>query len=670
MKQILIVLISISLSSRVHSQLADSLLFLPEQLIQEEADEQSLDDHYRQLQELAENPVNIHSADLKILIELQLMTELQLFYLRAYLQHHAQLNSIYELEYIDGFTAEDVERLKVFVEVKPLNNRVNQLNKRSKKLYGQISLASNASTEAADTSLLGSKTGLKISGSLKLGKNWQAGFLGEKDPGEQILFSSKQTGLDHYAGYLRYLSPSGAWQYIVGNFKLITGQGAGYSSAGMNFISMEQPSAVKRFHRGFRPYAGTEENNQLQGAAVSYQNPAFEAGLYASSHYRDAIADSNQTITSLTASGNHSDSTSFARRKSVQENRAGVFLLIKLTKIYIGIHTDLLMYPLVLQSRQDVLLPANTAFLSGSMDYQFPLRRAHLFGEFAMRPDGLLQQIHGLEFNPVSSLQLGMKYSLSGRKSIAMNLADRQLQAVTGDQGFMLGIGWSASRLLRFSFSGEWQQRRLHDSSLDAPAMQSGLQFRISYTPGRHSQVFLQLRNNFKETGDSNDSYFTFPEKSRSSYQLRLQARHNLSESVTLLLRFDQQAVYAGEGTPLHGSLLVQGIQWNYQNKLAVHIRYMLYLTDSYETAFRISETDLPGYYSSANLSGRGNRYYIMVKYQVNPGWSLAFKWSQTLQLTGYTSASEKSDAPAYSAGEIKVMIRFRINPIEKEKPD
>lgn len=670
MKRILFTLVSLLLAGGLCAQQNDSLLFLPEQLFQQEADEQWLEDHYQQLQELAENPVNLHREDLKILVELQLLSELQLFYLRAYLQNHRQLNSIYELEFIDGFSSEDVQRLKAFVEVKPLKHSSGQSIGKRKILYGQVNVSSNYSTESADTSRLGSRSGMKISGSLKLGRIWQAGFLGEKDPGEQILFTPKQQGLDHYAGFLRYLSPSGAWQCIAGNYKLVTGQGAGYSSASMNFISMDQPFAVKRFHRGFRPYAGTEENNQLQGAALSYQNPILEAGLYLSSHHRDGILDSNQSVTSLTSSGNHSDSIAYARRKNIREHRAGAYLLLKFKTIYLGFHADLQMFPAALLSKQAVQLPANTPFLTSSADYQFPLRRAHFFGEVALLPNGYLQQIHGVEYNPVSSLQIGMKYQLAGSRPVATSLSDKQLQAVTGDRSLMLGLGWSASRSLRVSFSGEWQQRRLHDSTLDAPSSQSGQQLRISYTPARNSLLFIQLRRNLRETAAADDPYFSFPEQARSAYQLRLQAQHALNESISLLLRFDQQSVYLAGNQPLSGSLLIQGVQWNYQNMLVLHFRYLLFQTDSYETAYRVTETDLPGYYSGASLSGRGNRYYIMVKYQAGSNWNLAFKWSQTLYLSGYTSISADAETPEFATGEFRIMLAYRINPREKGNLD
>ena len=111
-----------------------------------------------------------------------------------------------------------------------------------------------------------------------------------------------------------------------------------------------------------------------------------------------------------------------------------------------------------------------------------------------------------------------------------------------------------------------------------------------------------------------------------------------------------------------HGYLVSQDFQLKPLNKrYSLSMRYALFDTDSYDSRMYAYENDVPGSYSVPALSGKGSRYYLMIKIQVIDRCDLWLRISQTF----YPGVSRISEGPAMISGnsksDFKAMIRIKF---------
>ena len=88
-----------------------------EDIIEELDDDAQVNNITEELYYYSEHPINIKSDDLAILLGLNLISQLQFENLNIYLKRNKIL-SIYELQYINGFNKNTLERLIPFITIK------------------------------------------------------------------------------------------------------------------------------------------------------------------------------------------------------------------------------------------------------------------------------------------------------------------------------------------------------------------------------------------------------------------------------------------------------------------------------------------------------------------------------------------------------------------------
>lgn len=655
------------------SQRAD-IQAVMENLYDDIEDEEWLNERYRQLVWLSEHPVNIHQEDLNMLIEYQLLTELQRFYLRAYLAKHKKMNSLYELDYIEGFSSQDRERLQFFVEVKPINTIINQATKHRFFISGKISMAGKmvlekaAGYQQADSSAAGyagSRPALRMDGRLKMGKNLTAGWLAEKDAGEPFGFKYGMKGFDLYAGFLSWESTDKKLKLILGNFKLQTGQGMGFTSAGQTYTSYAQPEQIKKFHGGFKAYAGGEENNRLQGIAASAEHGPVEIGVYYSLNQRDAsltlTTDSMMVIQSLPATASHVDSLSLARRKASSEQNLGAYLQFRLKTLQTGIRVNRqsYSYPLEVPGTQDENYDKPFTYLSA--DYQFALWRLHFFGEFALNPAGYLFHIQGLQYSPISAVNLGISYQNEGTNAWYREDARKVLFPSSGANKLYLGMRLNLSRQWQMNISLNRIRNAIPDNSLDMPSEKTAVLIRTIYQFNKNTQAYLQLKRSSEAIETMSNDYFNFPDDHQFKYSLRIHFQYTISDKLKQSFRFENQSLRLGDKALSNGQILYLGFHYFPIEGLEIRCRYALFSIQDYEVSYWVSEDELPAFFSGELYQGNGNRYYILLKYKVDEKWQVYLKLSQSLYFNGMQIGSGLNSLDGFAKSEMKLMISWYI---------
>jgi hypothetical protein len=86
-----------------------------EQYSEESETEVDFTNFYDDLMSLSENPINLNNTNQDELEKLQFLSDVQIDYILYYLYRNAPLQSIYELQLIDGLDMTDIQRMLHFV---------------------------------------------------------------------------------------------------------------------------------------------------------------------------------------------------------------------------------------------------------------------------------------------------------------------------------------------------------------------------------------------------------------------------------------------------------------------------------------------------------------------------------------------------------------------------
>ena len=187
------------------------------------------------------NPINLNKTTPEELKDLGLLSDIQINNYFSHIKKNGNLMVIYELQSIDGFSLDVIDKISPYIYVNDnfqnLNISFKELFKRGKStidLRTQRVLENQVGYSPASDSLLAAKPNSRYLGNayrnfaryrFNYGNKVQWGFTGEKDQGEEFFKGSQKQGFDFYSGYV-YLKNINKFKAItVGDFRAQFGQG-------------------------------------------------------------------------------------------------------------------------------------------------------------------------------------------------------------------------------------------------------------------------------------------------------------------------------------------------------------------------------------------------------------------------------------------------------------
>ena len=275
-----------------------------EQMVEDGALEAEIEDY---LQQVSAGRLDINAASREQLEECGLFTPFQIAGLLEYRAEYGALLSLAELQMIDGFSPQFVERISPLVAL------------------GSGAVERRLHLEARTRyKFKGGATGLhQYNRVLMEWGGFKAGLLAESDAGEIPL-------VDHIGGYLGW--QKGRWALLAGDYSACFGQGLALWNA-FSFTGASQPASVLKRPRGIVPYCSADECRALRGVAASCDIGAgWTASAFASAAGVDAKV-TDEGYTSLQTTGYHRTIYEKACKNAMREylfganitRRAGLF---------------------------------------------------------------------------------------------------------------------------------------------------------------------------------------------------------------------------------------------------------------------------------------------------------------------------------------------------------
>ena len=208
---------------------------IAEELASDEQDPGALELFTDRLQELADDPVPVNSADEDEISRLFFLTPFQVRSLIDYVRNTGSILSVYEIAVIPGFDREITEIMEPFISLKDKPPDTDKFSRIRQTFLTNISVKASD----ADTSAPGSPTRILMKYRLKASRI-SAALTGEKDPGEE-LFPEHNAFPDFVSANICYDGPGFIKRVIIGDYSVRFGQGLNINTGYKTNLSLTSP---------------------------------------------------------------------------------------------------------------------------------------------------------------------------------------------------------------------------------------------------------------------------------------------------------------------------------------------------------------------------------------------------------------------------------------------
>lgn len=633
---------------------------------------------YENLAQILSNPIDLNKATAEQLRSLYILNEIQLTNLLLYQKENGPLLSVYELQSINGFDQNTLDKLIPFVTVKNDRQDLRSLAKRIlNENNNYLLLRFNRTLETKRGYQTNTGSVNPYAGSpdrfysrfrTARASDFSLGFTLEKDAGEAIKWSPTERyyGVDYTSYHAQFLNKGRINNLVLGDFQAQFGQGLILGGGFGGGKGAESITSVRRSNLGFLPYTSLNESGFFRGAALSVGLfKGFTLHTFASGVFRDGstTADSlGLSLSSLPASGLHRTPTEVANRKILKENNLGSVVNYRIQSLEVGAIIQFTEFSIPIKrssSRYNQFFFNGNENINTGIFLNYSFSNMSFFSEFA-QSDG-----QGKAYT------LGALTSLSPNFDMAIHYRhfDRNFQSFYGnafsestsiqnESGYYMGLKYKVNKQHNFSgyydlFKFPWLKFRGY-----APSTGHEWLLRYNFQPSKEILIFLQLREESKIRNHSdNTSLYTTSNGIKRNYWINMDYAVNLNLSFKSRVQF---STYEFEHQRTSGFTLTQDLNFKFR-KFTISTRYALFDTDDFDNRQYVYEKDVWFAYSFPFYHGLGIRNYLLMKYELGKNIDAWIKWSRTRFEDRETIGSGNETIEGNTVNDIKLQVRIKL---------
>ena len=625
------------------------------------------------LEELAENPVNINSADFSELSEIPFLNEIQIHNLLKYRKEYGHIYSIYEITAVGGFSTSTAKKIEPFIFFGKEDKVPGQAPGLLK--YGRHELFLRSMTVMQDPSgyLPRSDSTIPFEGNkyryytryrFTSDDKISAGFTAEKDPGETFFKGSNKYGFDFYSAHLSFKICSLIEKVIIGDYTVKAGQGLviwhGFSTGKSAGIQNNSKTG-----QGINPYTSTDENRFFRGVATRLKKGKTTFDLFFSDKKNDANIDSDSTnffFTSLQSSGYHRTQNEVADKNSVDDLNAGMYGSVRFTNLRIGATLlfrkfDLPFYPAG-QIYNIYRLRGNSNFVAGG-DYFFCKNKFQLFGEAAMSKSKGMAFLQGALANLHDQLQFSLLFRHYDKKYNSLwASAFSEATSVRDETGLYAGIHLLPAKFVTMTAFSDLFRSEWIGYTTAAPSEGYDLQIQADFHISKKTDFYIRYKTKKKDKKQNDGMKNINSDEQFKKTRLHFQCCP--AKILTLKTRLEHVA-YLRSDTE-NGWMALQDIQLSLRKiPLNISARLAWFNTESYNTRIYAYENDLLYTFSIPAYYDNGLRSYINLKYKLSKKIEFWLKVANTTIRHAESMGSGYNEIAGNKKSEVKFQMRLKI---------
>ena len=623
---------------------------------------------YDKLHSLALNPLNLNQATKEQLDDLLFLSDIQIENILRYIYSYGPLNTIYELQLIDGLDMTDIRNMLAFVCIKNNDRADNKIYKADLWRYGRHTLLYRLDRVPekksgydiqpdGSVSYLGSAFYNSLKYQYRFKDRISLGLTMEKDAGEQF-FDSTTVGYDFYSFHAQFNDFGKFKTIVLGDFKADFGLGLVLSS-GFGLGKSSSVLNVLPHNSGLKKFSSSNENSFMRGVGATFKTGKFENSVFYSNKMLDADTAFN-TFTSFYTTGLHRTSEELNKKNTVNEQVFGLnstttfkYLQLGLSFVYTMFDHQLIPEP----SGYNQFLFKGDRLTTAGLYYRFRLAKFNFFGETSTTNQLAVATINGASFSPISQVSLValMRYFSKDYDTFYANTFSEN-SGVNNEQGIYIGAEVRPVKKWKVSAYADSYRFPWLKYGVDAPSLGQDYLLQIDYAARRDLSMFWRLKYEEKLSTDNINALPVLVGEDKSSF--RYQLIYNAG-NFTFKNIIEASFYYQTLSQRSYGLNCLQDVSYKFKKlPLRVDFRYQFFDAPNYNNRFYTYEKDVLYAFSIPMYYGQGSRYYLNLKYELNRNLSF---WLKLAQTTYSDSREIISSGNEQIQGNRKTDLRFLL---------
>lgn len=466
-----------------------------------DGEERNWEDELEELSRRLQEPININVATKRQLEEFPFLTAFQIEHLLAYVYVHGQMQTVYELQLVEGMDKRTIELLLPFICVKSVENKSGYPSLKKILKYGKQEILTRMDVplyarKGYDKNYLGPAVYHSLKYDFRYGDYLQMGIVGEKDAGEPLFALQNKKGYDYYSFYCLLKTSGRLKSLALGNYKLSFGQGLVLSTDFRLGKTFSMSTSEYRTG-GIRKHSSTDEYNYFRGVAATMELlRCLELSVFYSHRSMDGVVK-NGEITSIFKTGLHRTEKEADKMDVFTMQLAGGNLTYEKNKLKIGVTGIYYFfnhpYEPDLKKYAKYNLHGNNFYNLG-VDYKYRLGKLVWVGEGAVGKQGyaLLNQ---LKYRLLTSYQLLLIHRYYSHDYCSFfSHSFGESGTPQNENGWYLAAEATPLEHWKFFasldlFSFPWWKYRISKPSQGMDGM-----FQATYSPRRNLSVYFNYR--------------------------------------------------------------------------------------------------------------------------------------------------------------------------------
>ena len=653
-----------------------------ENITENNEDMENEDDSYlQQMVQYINNPISLNTVDAAELIQLRILTPLQIQNFILYRSLVGNLLDLYELQAVPGWDIGTIQKIRPYIYVSSkillssdlktrLQNgdhsillRVSQVPERSKGFLIDSSSATNFYPGSPQKLLFRYKYTYK--------NLLQYGILGEKDAGEAFFKGKQKQGFDFYSAHI-FLRKVGIIKSLaIGDFTVNLGQGLTQWQS-LAFKKSVDVINIKREADVLRPYNSAGEINFHRGLGITLAKNNWQFTLFGSYKNIDAnfVADTSQRhddfVSSLQTSGFHRTKSELADKGIQRQLAFGGNFSYQYKRLHLGVNAVQFKFKLpLIKSKEPYNIYALTgsSFGNYSLDYSYTFKNIHFFGEAAFTSKFDKAFINGLIISASSRVDMSLLYrNISKSYQSLYTSAFTESSYPNNEKGLYAGISIKPNNYWRIDAYTDFYKFPWLRFRVDAPSTGADYLIQINYKPNKQLEIYTRYHSESKAININFNQLTLSPVIQQPKKNWRTQVSYKINTAVTLRSRteivwFDKKSTLAEQGFLTYFDFVYKPLLKPYSGSL----RVQYFETNGYNSRLYAYENDVLYSFSIPVFYDKGYRYYVNVNYDINKKISFWVKWAQTVYTDKSVIGSGLDEIKGNTRSEIKLQAIYKF---------
>ncbi|MEN8793903.1 MAG: hypothetical protein ABF294_05615, partial [Flavobacteriales bacterium] len=563
-----------------------------------------------------DHPVNLNNIkEVDVLLEMGLISDIQLVKLKQHIATNNKLMTIYELQAVEGFDMTTIRVVLPFVKVSedlftPNVSFKEMMKNSSSELYIrnirdlQQKVGYTEKENEDDNRYLGSPDKLFLRYRFRYLNKVSVGFTAEKDQGEEFFRGTQKQGFDYYSAHFFIKDFGRVKALALGDYHFQVGQGLTLWS-GLAFGKSVDISTVKRNAVGLRQYASADENNFLRGAGVTFglsknwSLSAFYSRKRLDANIGDTLDDvTNQvSFTSLQNSGFHRTFNELTDKDAILETHFGGRVEYESTRLKLGVtgfasryggefDRNLRFYnQFEFSSSQNSVIGA---------DYNYVIRNYNFFGEFSRSQNGGTAYVNGLLVSLDPRFSFTILHRNYGRDY--QNLLSNAFAESNSWNEKGIFVGFDAKLNSKLTLTGNMDFYQFPWMRFQAYTPNTGgydYTAQLQYKPSRDFVAYVRLRYQQREINNSaiESAIYNLSSEERTNFRVNLS--YKVTDYLSLRNRVEVVEYQKGDNNKEYGFLAYQDLVFKPKSKpYSLTARYALFDVESFNSRVYAYEND------------------------------------------------------------------------------